>query len=388
MKKNNLQYSVFVLAILFASYYRTTEGFSGYGSCLVAKSSFHIHTLGCTGTAASCPRRHTRITTRLSMNSNNSPNNLESSNRPSVRFSESSEADVTKTTSTLDAILVWIISDTGSIVLGCLGLILLLVGRLSFASASSSSDPSSFSSADATAALGEETRFNLLAALACCAVLVNGLSKLDVTTALAEVVQLIGVQLRQPVVMRKSGSSSKSSNEDDADTTIKDDEWEWLLQAALVATPAESAILLQPTTTAATTTQSSSWTIQGVGGVLASDLASTLQAQETPQPVILPESSTPILNRFLVQKSSSNNSNPSTAANAIASSTSIGETYLPTLQALPGRKEFAFYLPSNTQAVLLVPTTGGGVLALGANQARSFTPRDIAWCQAAAKRVG
>jgi len=87
-------------------------------------------------------------------------------------------------------------------------------------------------------------------------------------------------------------------------------------------------------------------------------------------------SSTPILDKFL--KSSK-------------------ETYLPTLQALPGKAEFT-YLPPNTQEVLLlaVPfvmdeTKGKDihwVLALASDTAKSLTPRDIAWCQVIASRLG
>jgi hypothetical protein len=75
------------------------------------------------------------------------------------------------------------------------------------------------------------------------------------------------------------------------------------------------------------------------------------------------------------------------------------ESYLPTLQALPGRSEFT-YLPDNTQAVLLIPVLTGDskaatatatatttVIALGADQARSFTPRNVAWSQAVAAKL-
>ena len=58
------------------------------------------------------------------------------------------------------------------------------------------------------------------------------------------------------------------------------------------------------------------------------------------------------------------------------------ETYLPDLQALPGRVEFG-YLPRNTQAVLLLPLcAGASMLVLGADRKRAFSPRDIAWMQA------
>ena len=90
--------------------------------------------------------------------------------------------------------------------------------------------------------------------------------------------------------------------------------------------------------------------------------------------------STPILDRFLKQGNAK-------------------ESYLPTLQALPGKVEFT-YLPDNAQEALLLPiqtsiTEGGEVrmetsyaLALGSDTAKSFTPRDVAWCQVLARRLG
>jgi hypothetical protein len=63
------------------------------------------------------------------------------------------------------------------------------------------------------------------------------------------------------------------------------------------------------------------------------------------------------------------------------------EKYLPTLQALPGRVEFT-YLPSNTQEALLLPVSSTQVLVLGSNTAKSFSPRDIAWSQVIASRLG
>ena len=58
------------------------------------------------------------------------------------------------------------------------------------------------------------------------------------------------------------------------------------------------------------------------------------------------------------------------------------ETYLPDLQALPGRVEFG-YLPRNAQAVLLQPLCAGeSMLVLGTDRKRAFSPRDIAWVSA------
>jgi hypothetical protein len=84
--------------------------------------------------------------------------------------------------------------------------------------------------------------------------------------------------------------------------------------------------------------------------------------------------STPILNRFL--KDGQGNK----------------ETYLPTLQALPGRSEIT-YLPTNTQEVLMLPidVVNGkyekAALVLGSDTAKTFSPKDIAWCQVLASRL-
>ena len=64
------------------------------------------------------------------------------------------------------------------------------------------------------------------------------------------------------------------------------------------------------------------------------------------------------------------------------------ETYLPTLQALPGKKELT-YLPNNSQLALLIPvgTSSSRVLVVAGDAAKSFTPRDVAWCRIVAERM-
>ena len=105
----------------------------------------------------------------------------------------------------------------------------------------------------------------------------------------------------------------------------------------------------------------------------------------------LPDS-TPIMDRFRNRKK--DNDGGSSRSGGVARQ----ESYLPTLQALPGKTEFvSLLLPSNTQAALLVPTAlrnGGSpqqqqpaVILLGSNRARSFTPQHVAWCQAVASRL-
>jgi hypothetical protein len=68
------------------------------------------------------------------------------------------------------------------------------------------------------------------------------------------------------------------------------------------------------------------------------------------------------------------------------------ETYLPTLQALPGRTELT-YLPNNAQMAVLIPIQSSNskknsVLVLGGNTAKSFSPRDIAWSRIVAEKIG
>ena len=254
-----------------------------------------------------------------------------------VRFSgidldktDDNDDNMAATINPVDIALSWFTSDVGSIVLGVVGLLLLLVGRLVLDSDITSDVES----------LGQETRVNLLAALATGAVLVNGVSKLDVESALAETVTLQGVTLSEAVL----------------DETAKDtsNDTEWTLQSLLSATPAKTAVLLEAD-------ESGSWKIAAMAGIVPSADPSLVQVPST----------TPILDRF--QKTDRKS-----------------ETYLPTLQALPGRTEFT-YLPTNTQAVLLVPVDSSPsitVLVLGSNQARSFTPRNIAWCQTVATRLG
>mmetsp|Transcript_20044 Transcript_20044/g.34243 ORF Transcript_20044/g.34243 Transcript_20044/m.34243 type:complete len:315 (-) Transcript_20044:1334-2278(-) len=229
---------------------------------------------------------------------------------------------VQETTNSLDFVLSSITSDVGSIALGLVGLLIVLANR--------------FADQDNLTAdtLGQETRSDLLAVFACGAVLLNGVSKLDVTSALAESVVLDGINLDRPQTLISSTGS----------------ELRWAIDSVLAATPAKTAVLLKHAET---------WKTVVIAGVVPQD--SALRTGTT----LL---SNPILDRFL-QKTSKRT-----------------ETYLPTLQALPGRVEFT-YLPQNTQEALLLPVKDNCVLVLGSNTARSFNPRDVAWCQVLAKRI-
>mmetsp|Transcript_8206 Transcript_8206/g.11832 ORF Transcript_8206/g.11832 Transcript_8206/m.11832 type:complete len:303 (-) Transcript_8206:1280-2188(-) len=230
---------------------------------------------------------------------------------------------ITGATSGVDVILSAIVSDVGSIALGLIGVLVVLGNRLA--------DQDMLS----VETLGQETRSDLLAVFACGAVLLNGLSKLDVTSALAETVILEGIQLPKP--------EGELGNDDDLC---------WGLQALLAATPAKTSVLLQH--------DGNRWINLANYGIVPVD--EILRAGPT-------NSINPILDRFLRDKSK--------------------ETYLPTLQALPGRVEFT-YLPSNSQEALILPVSDEPtrVLVLGSDTAKSFTPRDVAWCRVVATRLG
>jgi hypothetical protein len=129
----------------------------------------------------------------------------------------------------------------------------------------------------------------------------------------------------------------------------------------LQSSPAKSAALL------VRWNEDEKWNICALNGVVPFD--STLRRAI---PGGIP---TPILDRFL--KDGQGNK----------------ETYLPTLQALPGRAEIT-YLPRNTQEVLMLPIDIDdsryciAALVLGSDTAKSFTPKDVAWCQVVATRLG
>ena len=260
-----------------------------------------------------------RISSKLyAANDDNKPE------KPSVRFTgieSSSKSD--EITNSLDFLLGLVVSDVASIILGAIGLAFVVVHRLSLLDEQVAD----------TAVLAQQTRTDLLAVFASGSVLLNGITKLDVTSALSESVVLEGTKLDKPIV------------DDEDDSTIQ-----WGLEALLKATPAKTAVIMEGR-------PGKEWSIAALAGIVPS--------QNAP----LPET-TPILDRV--------------------GSQTIKETYLPTLGALPGRFEFS-YLPSNAQLALLIPITVtdslSRVLVLASNTAKSFTPRDIAWCRVVAERM-
>ena len=279
-----------------------------------------------------------RCDVTLQLSTNNDDNA-----KPKIRFSGIDlDRDQTSRRSPVDLFFSGLTSDVASIALGTVGLLILLVGRLILDS------PASGEEAVSAEALGEATRVNLLAVFACGAILLNGVSKLDIQSAMAERVQLLGIRQADPILL----GSELFANVPTA---------KWVLESLLTASPASSVVLLQ---TERSEEDASPWQIKGYAGVVPDFLVNEGQTES-------PLDDTPILDRLR---------------------RATTESYLPTLQALPGRFEFTSYLPSNTQAVLLLPVVDVGngrraAVVLGANQARSFTPRDIAWCQVVANRL-
>ena len=342
-------------------------------------------------TAAARQRRQQQQPTRLFFSKNNN-NSYEKKKKtgPRIRFSKNTQSSdsrssvVTSTTTTtytnpIDPILQWIISDIGSIVLGTVGLVILVVGRFLLDSSSSSSEGAAAAAAaqDLTVVT---TRSNLLAVFSAGAVLLNGLNKLDVESALAEKVVLVGRSLSEPVILVGAKEHDdddasfqqqwKKQDDDDDDDSNTRKTLRWVLESLVTATPAQSAVLLRHVP------EGNVWEVQAAAGIVPTDFTTITESNNN---LSLDGSTTPILNRFL------------------QSNKSKDETYLPTLQALPGKTEFLPYLPVNTQAVLLLPVVATTettttkdfvrVLVLGSNQARSFAPRDIAWCQTATTRL-
>lgn len=269
---------------------------------------------------------------------------FDNNKKASVQFS-TPELPITLTpSSVLDFMVSLLTADISSIVLGSIGILLALSNRLS------SIDYEAASIATNQAAdMGMQSRMDLLAVFSAGAVLLNGLSSLDVTSALSETVSLDGQTLDASFYPQGSAALNK-------------DLVDWALDAVKISTPAQSAVIL------CYSEQNSKWEIFALDGIV--------PFNENLWKAIPDGVATPILDRFL--KGGQGNK----------------ETYLPTLQALPGRSEVT-YLPQNTQEVLMIPFDITKVnceyrkaaLVLGSDTAKTFTPRDIAWCQVLARRL-
>jgi len=276
-------------------------------------------------------------------------------------------------TSLTDYVLSVLTSDLGSIIIGLAGLSLTLVNRLSSIDFSTSNI--GVSDADA---MGMQSRSDLLAVFASGAVLLNGISKLDVTSVKADEVVLDGTRLAVPLALW-DGTVIDCGDDANNGGGLR-----WAVDSVVDATPADSVTILLHGGGGAGTV--SSWVPVVVGGIVPSSSSARTRKVLGERMTV----ATPILDRFLT-------------------STTTKESYLPTLQALPGKVEFT-YLPSNAQEALLIPipledateqriqrgdgdSDGGGggekaVLVLGGATAKSFSPKDVAWCQVLASRIG
>lgn len=303
--------------------------------------------------------------TRISDNSSSPTSNARSPRSTHQLFAENKKASVRLSTpqlpttltptSAIDYTLSLLTSDLSSIVLGSIGILLALTNRLT----SIDLEAANIASSQAID-MGIQSRMDLLAVFSAGAVLLNGVSKLDITSVTSETVELDGAQLDNVEYVNDTGIMMELKNREIID---------WALDSLLQSSPAKSSVLL------VCLNENKKWEICALNGVVPHD--SNLRK------AIPDDVSTPILDRFL--KDGQGNK----------------ETYLPTLQALPGRTEIT-YLPRNTQEVLMLPIdivgdcssrSGSsmyckGALVLGSDTAKSFTPRDVAWCQVVAARLG
>ena len=224
----------------------------------------------------------------------------------------------------------------------------------------------------------------MLGVFAAGSVLLNGITKLDVESAQAERVVLEGVK-EDTVIWNEGSATIEKEMGENFQSTV-----EWALSSFLKCSPARTAVLL--------TTQSSNanqrWIPLAMAGILPSDpqLRSMIPDEVK---------GTPILDRMLREDDSIKGGTVGGAEVVGASKQSRRgpkESYLPTLQALPGKVEFT-YLPANAQEALILPVTrpsgndGENVgwyyaVVLGGDTAKSFAPRDIAWCKEIASWIG
>ena len=277
-----------------------------------------------------------------------------STKKATVQFTSTQPANL----SPIDSLLLTLTSDRFSLAIGLFGIAVLLLNRL-------------FTFPEDVIYEGTRSRIDLLGVFAAGSVLLNGITKLDVTSVQAERVALEGIQT-------DSVNWIKSNV-----TIVLKETVEWVLISLVKCSPARTAVLLS------NDGGEKKWEPIAMIGVLQID-------KELQQSI--PEGrTTPILDRMKKYDESSMN----TKGGSVAGSSSLGrnrgpkESYLPTLQALPGRVEFT-YLPSNAQEVLVLPVPtksaeeGGRCYAvvLGGDVAKSFAPKDVAWCREVSAWIG
>ena len=337
---------------------------------VVSSASPSTYLQSSTRSRTSILQQQTRIEKLLTLqNSSGSSedNNLDdtkstflSTNKASVSFknnkgnnnnnSRNSPANI----STIDSILLNLTSDRTSLLLGMVGIVVLLLNRIiSFPE-------------DATFE-ASRSRIDLLGVFAAGSVLLNGITKLDVESVTAEQVALEGVNEGR-VVWYNDDFEYKDGNK----ATV-----EWALSSLIKCSPARTAVMLGKHQK-----EGQRWIPLAMTGILPSD---------TSLRTSLRTDSTPILDRMLRDDGNIKGGTVG-GTEVIGSHKKKGpnESYLPTLQALPGKIEFS-YLPSNAQEALLLPVPPSSstdevdgcryAIVLGGDTAKSFAPRDISWCK-------
>eukprot|EP00970_Alexandrium_tamarense_P005198 scaffold845_cov199-Alexandrium_tamarense.AAC.11 len=309
---------------------------------------------------------------------------FKSNNRNNNNASNKNLANLTP----IDSLLLNLTSDRTSLLLGSIGILILLLNRLlSFPEGE-----------DAILYEASRSRIDLLGVFAAGSVLLNGITKLDVESAKAERVVLEGRNSFEGsgggIVWNKNGDNKFEGGDvvgENFQSTV-----EWALGSFIKCTPARTAVLLASTATATSENKQHRWEPVAMAGILPLD---------TDRCTSIPDSiaSTPILDRMLRYDGS-------IKGGSVAGSDVVGrrpknknvpkESYLPTLQALPGRVEFT-YLSTNAQEALVLPvstteTTNAVAgcsatyfaVVLGGDTAKSFTPKDIAWCREISSWIG
>eukprot|EP00956_Cyclotella_meneghiniana_P032561 scaffold90134_cov51-Cyclotella_meneghiniana.AAC.4 len=299
-----------------------------------------------------------------------------STQKATVQFTSSSSSSVANL-SPIDSLLLTLTSDRFSLLLGSLGILLLLLNRL-------------FTFPSDVMYEASRSRIDLLGVFAAGSVLLNGITKLDVTSVTADRVALEGVVYDEIVWL-----DNCSNNSDESLSEVFVETAQWALTSFIKCSPARTAILLRNEGG-----DDTSWIPVAITGVLPFTI--TNQEEEVASLLLPKDRSTPILDRMKRYDASSTNTKGGSVAIGSLSkrrrnmnNNAPKESYLPTLQALPGKVEFT-YLPSNTQEVLILPVptvtaANGGMtyaVVLGGDVAKSFSPKDVAWCREIAAWIG
>lgn len=172
-----------------------------------------------------------------------------------------------------------------------------------------------------------QSRADIVAVLACSALMLNALSNQDIETRNRDPVSLVGIAVNGVVV----------NNNLFMNQTVKT--MKLVSEAILQETPCKSMIVI--------------WEdrVVGFSGVVSPSVNNNTLGFK------LPLETMPILSKALK---------------------STEEVYLPDLQILPGKIEFG-YFPINTQSLLLIPFPNSkGAIVLGTNQAKIIRNRDTA----------